>query len=252
VRLVPADVDVRAGGERCDLADDLVDEPVDRLLADAERAEPDLDAAVQVGRDAVARQLGIRRERCVRVPGHLDLGDDGDEPVLRVPDDLPVLALRVPAAGPASDLRRPAMARQAWPGPDCDAPALVVGQVEMQAVELVEGHEVDEPLHLARPVEVPRDVEHQATPSEAGPVVDHAQRDTPRPRAPTVGLDRGWEELAQCLRSPEEPGGACSGERDARVRDDQPVALGAEAAIPGDEGERDAALRRLVADRRDG
>ena len=103
VRLVAADVDVRAGREGRDLADDVVDEPVGQLLADAERAEADLDVRPGRRSDAVAVERRVGRERRVDVPRHVDLGHDVDEPVARVRDDRRVLALREVAALPSAD-----------------------------------------------------------------------------------------------------------------------------------------------------
>ena len=56
-------------------------------LADAERAEADLDAGVRRRSAAVAGQTAVRRERGVHVPRHVDLGDDLDEPLPRVGDE---------------------------------------------------------------------------------------------------------------------------------------------------------------------
>ena len=69
---------------------------------------------------------------------HVDLRDDLDEALARVRDDRRVLALREVAALPAADLRAAAVAREPGPRADRDPPALVVGQVQVQAVELVE------------------------------------------------------------------------------------------------------------------
>ena len=50
---------------------------------------------------------------------------------------------------------------------DLDPPTLIVGQVQMQSVELVEGHAVDERLYLVDRKEVTGHVEHHAAPAKA-------------------------------------------------------------------------------------
>lgn len=49
-----------------------------------------------------------------------------------------------------------------------EAPALIVGEVQVQAVEVVVGEQVDQPAHVVGGAEVPRDVEHHAAPAERG------------------------------------------------------------------------------------
>jgi hypothetical protein len=180
MRLVAADVDVRPGRQRRDLADHVVQEAVRELLVDAERAEADVDPGVRRGRLAVAVETPIRREGRVDVAGHVDLGHDLDEPRLRVGDDRAVLALGVETALVAVDRRPAADLREARPRADREPPALVVGQVQVEAVQLVERHQVDQALHLVDAEEVACDVEHHPAPGEARAVVDRSQRDSPR------------------------------------------------------------------------
>src|SRR5581483_5371635 len=123
-RLVAADVDERPGREPGELPDHVGDEVVDDRLADAERAEADVDARVERGRLAVARELRVGGEGRMDVAGHVDLGDDLDVPRRRVPNEVGVLALRVVAAPPSPDLAAPAVRREPGPLLDRDAPAL--------------------------------------------------------------------------------------------------------------------------------
>ena len=80
-----------------DLGED-VGEKRDRPVVNGEDAlgdpppGPDLDGVRRVP------ELGVGREGRLRVPGHLDLGDDGDEALRRVADDLADVVLRVEAA----------------------------------------------------------------------------------------------------------------------------------------------------------
>ena len=197
LRLVAADVEVRPGRQRSDLSDDVVDEPIGQLLTDAQRAEADLDTRVESGRDAVAAQLRVRRQRGVRVPGQVDLGHDGDVAGGRVRDELRVLALRVGASRAAPHLGAPPVPRQLRPGANREPPALIVREVQVQPVQLVESHQVDEPLDVGDPEEVPRDVEHRAAPDEARPVLDRPRPHPPRPRPNGRALDLRSQELSQ-------------------------------------------------------
>src|SRR5437763_4445 len=75
LRLVATDVQVRAGGQRGELTEYGVDERVRDVLADAQRAEPDVGTGVARRGLAVAVELGGGGQRGVGVAGHVDLGD---------------------------------------------------------------------------------------------------------------------------------------------------------------------------------
>jgi hypothetical protein len=107
-------------------------------LVHAERAEADVDTGIRRRRLAVAIQIRIRGERGVGVARHVDLGHDGHKPILSVFDDLPVLLLRVKAACSTANFGAAAMFRKVGPGFHFDPPSLVVGQVQMQSVQLVQ------------------------------------------------------------------------------------------------------------------
>src|SRR6185312_1690876 len=113
-------------------------------------------------------ELRIGGQRRVGVSRHVDLGDDGDETLGRIGDDVLVLRLGVEAAGPATNLGAAAVQGQLWPAVDDDAPALVVGQVQVQVVDLVQRDLVQVRLDRGDRVEVPRDVEHRAPVRETG------------------------------------------------------------------------------------
>ena len=200
-----------------------------------------------VGAHPVARQLAVRGERGVHVAGHVDLRHDLDEPLGGVRDDAPVVALRVVAARTASDGARRADARQPRPRADRDPPALVVGQVQVQPVQLVEREQVDQSLDLGDAEEVPRDVEHHPAPREARPVVDREHRNVPRPAPPPARVDRGREQLPERLGAAEEPGRRAGNEHDATRLDRQPVALVAERAVGGPQDEPHVPVCRRTA-----
>jgi hypothetical protein len=122
---------------------------------------------------------------------HVDLGYDGDVPAPRVRDELSVLTLRVVAARPTADGGLPAVRRQARPSLDLKAPSLVIREVQVEAVQLVPRHRVDEMLDVGHAEEVPRDVEHCSAPAKAGRVANRAGGSSPRPRPDGSTLDRG-------------------------------------------------------------
>ncbi len=164
--------------ERRDLADHVVDEGIGLFLTDAERAEADVDARVRGSRDPVARQLAVRGERGVHVPRHVDLRHDRDEALVRVRDQVRELFLRVVAARVSADRAFAAVRRQVRPGVDLDAPALVVGEMQVQAIELVVRNQVDVAFHILHAEEVTGHVEHRAAPREARDITDRKSGQT--------------------------------------------------------------------------
>jgi hypothetical protein len=122
------------------------------------------------------------------VTGQIDLRDDGDAPLGGVRDDLAQLVLGVEPAVPGAvvgELRltvrhladhglRPPRADlgESGVGVDLDPPALVVGEVEVQHVQPVQGERVDQPEYELLRHEVPGDVEHHPAPSELRRVGD--------------------------------------------------------------------------------
>lgn len=117
---------------------------------------------------------------------------------------------------------------------DLDPPALVVGQVQVQHVELVGGHQVQEAQHVRLRQEVPADVQQHAAPAEPRRVLDVTARQHPAvaaQRGPAVGV--GAEQLAQGLRAPERSGGAAGGDHGAPGTHRQPVLLGGQPVVQG-------------------
>ena len=175
-RLVAADMEVLTGGQRRDFADDVVDEAKRALARRIERAETDLHPRVRNRRHGRGRELRVRDERRVHVPGEVDLRHDHDAVRVGVGDEVAKLPLRVEAAAPAANRGRSADRGEPRPRLDLDPPALVVGEVQVQTVEAVRRDQVDDVPHVLRRKEVPRDVEHQTAPFVARPVPagDHA------------------------------------------------------------------------------
>src|SRR5690606_36262117 len=169
VRFVAADVQVRPRSQLGDLTDDVLDEAVGDVQVDAQRAVTDLGVGARRHRFAVAVQLAVDGQRGVGVTGHVDLRHDRDVPALGVGDPVGVVLLgQVTTADPAhAGAFATTFRRQPGPRVDLDAPALVVGQVQMQVVDLVVGDLVDVGLDLVRGVEVPGDVQHRVAAGEA-------------------------------------------------------------------------------------
>ena len=108
--------------------------------------------------------------------GHVDLRHDRDETARRMRHDVAVLGLRVKAARSTADLCASANLGETGTGLDLDSPALVIREMQVQPVQLVQRHEVDEALHIASREEVPRYVEHHSAPLVARCIGDASRR----------------------------------------------------------------------------
>jgi hypothetical protein len=140
-------------------------------------------------------ELGIGGDRRERVSGHLDLRHDRHMPVGGIPHDLSHVVLGVEArmrdAGESALLwigrarREHAVpARRADPGelrvpPDLDPPALVIGEMPVEDVQLVQSEEVDVLEHGLPRHEVPADVQVAAAPIKTRRVLDLDGGDVP-------------------------------------------------------------------------
>src|SRR5256712_13759465 len=184
---------------------------------------------------------------------HLDLRHDRHEARACVGDDLADIVLRIEAtvrlaveAPRGRVLVLSTDERLTPPRPhlvetrvllDLEAPPLVVGQVPVEAVELMERREIDVLLHELLRHEVTGHVEVDAPPREPGRVLDRNRGDAPydtrRLRLPE---DRGREELPQCLKPVERARRAVDSNRDARGAGIEPIAFVARAGEGGVEG----------------
>ncbi len=157
-------------------------------------------------RGAAQLQVGVGFEDGAEVAGRVDLGDDGDVPGRGEVDD--VADLRLGQVGVGDDL---------GVGLALDAERLVVGEVELELVELEVAHLADPGLDPVGAEVLARDVQGEAALRAVGGVGDGALGE------PALGPP-GLEEGAGAV---EDPGVAASGDRDLAVLADQPVALGA-------------------------
>ena len=198
--LVPADVEVLAGEEGDYLVEDVLDELEGRLLTRAEDVllyTPDVAHLVDTA-VGEAGQLGVRGDGAHRMAWELDLGNDGDEAVRGILDDLLDLLLSIVATillTIALDTLG-ADTGQARVLLDLDAPALILREVPVQTVDLEHAQEVDVLLHVLDGEEVTADVDQGTAVLEAGLVLDGDRRDAPACRLHEArGLDLGREEL---------------------------------------------------------
>lgn len=175
------------------------------------------------------------------MPGYVDLGDDGDVPLCRVSDDLADVVLGVETAVRPSVPRR--LGRRAERGlapprtdlgesrvpQDLHPPALVVGEVQMQCVEAVHGHQIEEAQHVVLGHEVPRHVQHRAAPGEPRRVLDAYGGHRPsHPGHLVAAVDLGGQRLQQALTSVEGTGPVAAFDDDAVGAHPEPVRLRAE------------------------
>ena len=231
-------MDVGAREQFDELVEDVLVE-LDHVVGDGQYLVEDAPSGPH--RDlADLAEFGVGVDGGLGVAGHVDLRDHRDVPLGGVGDDLADVVLGEEAAVRAPvEHRWPARADLALGPPgallgqlrvaaDLDPPALVVGQVQVQHVELVHREEVDEPEDLALGLEVPGDVEHGPAPAETGGVGDTHGGQSPSAGGlahgcVAVGVD--GQELAQGLRSVEDTGGVVADDDGALGVHDQPVAL---------------------------
>ena len=190
---VAADVDVFAREEVGHFAQDVLEELHGLLAADIEHLLGDAPLGpylIRLGLAALASEFGVGRQRGLHVAGQVDFGDDGDSAFCGVGDYVSDLVLGVVSAVTDAVVGCPVAADHSavTEGSDLgeagvlvylDPPALVFGEVPVQAVELVDRHHVEHLLDFVQAEEVPAAVEHEAAVAEAGSVLDLAAGDLP-------------------------------------------------------------------------
>ncbi|CDF22049.1 uncharacterized protein BN736_01776 [Prevotella sp. CAG:617] len=187
--LITADVNVGIGEDVHQFADDVLGKLYGLRVGHVEyvgRNAPGHPVLVQsVGG---AAEFGIGCHGGHEVSGHVNFGQNLDVAFAGIGHYVTHLFLRiiirsvgtvgivaalrpVPLVGIGRDA---AHGGQARPFLDFGAPALVVAQVPVEAVEFVDGHEVEDFLHLFHTEEVAGGVEHEAAVAKAG-LVGNAQ-----------------------------------------------------------------------------
>ena len=123
----------------------------------------------------------------------VELGHDPDAALGRVGDDHAHLRLREKVAVRAQLL-------EFGMGQALDPEALVVGQVQVQDVQLHDRHGVEIALDHLHRLPVPGDVDHEAAPGEARPVGDHDRGQIPARAVPARELQQGLEAVEDAER----------------------------------------------------
>ncbi|CAM3661088.1 hypothetical protein STAL104432_27240 [Streptomyces albus] len=244
--LVAADVDVGGGEDVEDFFEDVFVEAQD-VVGGGQQVRADSPVGPHAERGGVdgvgGAEFGVGGDGGLGVAGQLDLGDDGDVPFGGVGDDLAQVVLGVVAAVRAFVPQRRGTVPDAGAGPpgagpgeariavDLDAPALVVGQVEVEDVELVGGEQVEDAQDTVLGQEVPGDVQHQAAPGVAGRVLDAAGGQLPDGPVDGAAEGGGRQPLAQGVGGVVESGGVTAGESDAFGRHLHAVGGGAQLLV---------------------
>ena len=181
--LVAADVDVLGREDVQHLGQDVLQEGEGFLLAHAEDVFGDAPAGPDVIRAAGAAQLRIGGQGRDHVAGQVHLRDDGDVALRGVGHDLAhlVLGIETAVADAVARVEVLADAGAAAPGAhlgelrillDLHAPALVLGEVPVEPVQLVGGGDVDVALGLLDGPEVAAGIQVDAAVVEARGVQD--------------------------------------------------------------------------------
>ncbi len=141
-----------------------------------------------------ATKLRVGSDQGAGMAGQLDLRHDGDAAHGGVGDDLAQVVLGVVAAVGCAVVRVCGAGGKAETGIgavctdfgqlgecfDLDAPALIVGQVQVQPIEVMHCQQVNEAQDRLLGSKVAHDIEHTAAPAKARGVFDGAARCAPR------------------------------------------------------------------------
>ncbi len=183
-----------------------------------------------IGRDA--RRLAVRRsqegvggDRGRRMARHFDFRHDLHMAGRRETNDAAHLVLGVVAAvARAVRIDAPgAHGSQAWMLADFEPPALIVGQMPVQHIELMPGHPVDHGANGGGGLKVPGGVEHQASPGVRRCIADGLRGNLP-------GIAARRQQLPESDGAVEQSGRRARRNSDLPRRDLDPIAFGAEAA----------------------
>ena len=162
------------GEEADDLIEHTLCELKGLLLARTEYLVENAPVGLHLIRAARAAQVGIGSQCSLHVSGHIDLGNDRDEAVGSIGHNLAYLVLRVVSAialvvvearvaphhralAPGAHLGEP------WVFLDFHAPSLVVGDMEMEGIDMVQRQHVEILLHEVDAKEVAAHVEMHPT-----------------------------------------------------------------------------------------
>ena len=215
-------------------------------------------AAPHLVRTARAAQFGIGGQRRQHMARQVDFGNHRNTPVGGIFHHVADLVLRIETAVGRTVIGSPLLADhggladaahggQLRIALDLDAPALIVGQVPVQRIELVYGHHVDIPLHFVHREEVARHVEVHAAVCEPRRVGDlHAGHLPRRIGRRLRAVNRRGQQLFETLQGIEEAGKLRRPHFDSLPVHVQFIAFGRERFV---RDETDARRGHLVGDR---
>ena len=256
--LVAADMDILRGEQLHHLGQYAFEEFESLLPSGAKHIVGHAPAAPHLVRTARAAQFGIGGQRRQHMARQVDFGNHRNTPVGGIFHHVADLVLRIetavgrtvigsPLLADHSGLADAAHGGQLRIALDLDAPALIVGQVPVQRIELVYGHHVDIPLHFVHREEVARHVEVHAPVCEPRRVGDlHAGHLPRRIGRRLRAVNRRRQQLFETLQGIEEAGKLRRPHFDSLPVHVQFIAFGRERFV---RDETDARRGHLVGDR---
>ena len=255
--LVAADMDQLRREQADHLVQHVLQEFEGLLLPGAQHVVGHAPTAPHLVRAARTTQLGVGGQRRKHMARQVYLGDHRNGAVGRIRHDVADLVLRiitavgrivvvVPLLADHGFLADAAHGRQLRVLFDFDAPPLVVGQVPVEAVELVDRHHVEVAFHLFDRKEMARHVEVHAPVSETRGILDAHTRQHPLLAGRRLRpVNRRGQHLPQALHGVEKAGETRRTDFDALRGDIEPVPLFRQRLV---EDEADARGGKLVGD----
>ncbi len=219
--LVATQMDIGCREEFCQFVDDVFQKTIDLVVARTENVVEHAPVGTYLVGAARTTQFRICRQRRQHVAGHIDLGNDGDMALLGVGHNLADVVLReiatvrgvfVDAGITAYDrpVAHRSHRRQLRPTLHLYAPALVVGQMEMQRIHSVQRHHVQILLHHILAEKVARHIQVHSPVGKARRTLDDGIRQR-------SGIRR--QHLTQSLTTVEQPRLRASFQHDATLAD---------------------------------
>ena len=206
---VAADVNVGRGENICHLIEHVVDEFVGFRVAGTKHIVRNAPMLAHLVGSSGASKFGVGGQSGDHVTGQVDFGNHRDVAFGSVAHNVATLLLGVKStvratvvfAGVMTDHGLSALTPhrgEARVALNFNAPALIVGEVPVKAVDVVQGEQVDEAFHTVDRHEVARHVEFHAAIAEAR-CIAHMRGRNADGRFPFLSGVQMRKRLAQCL-----------------------------------------------------